>query len=127
MTVSGCTLSGNTAFGFGGINNGFIGLGGGGIFNMGTITASGCTLSNNHAQGDGGALYVWGGTVTLTNDVVENNLARFGGHYSGKGGGIFTYVTVYLDPFTLAHTVNNTDVSGTNSSTANIDGPYILL
>ena len=31
-----------------------------------------------------------------------------------------------MDTFTQANTTNNTDSSGTNGSTANIDGTYIL-
>jgi hypothetical protein len=33
---------------------------------------------------------------------------------------------VYIDAFTVANTVNNTDGSGLNGTTANIDGTYIL-
>ena len=34
--------------------------------------------------------------------------------------------TVYLDSFTVANTINNTDNSGLNGPTANIDGTYTL-
>jgi hypothetical protein len=45
---------------------------------------------------------------------------------SGLGGGILieSTATVYIDSFTVANTINNTDSSGTNGSTANIDGTY---
>jgi hypothetical protein len=33
--------------------------------------------------------------------------------------------TLYIDPFTVANTVNNTDSSRTNGSTANIQQTYI--
>jgi hypothetical protein len=43
----------------------------------------------------------------------------------GKGGGLYiaSAATLYLDAFTLAHTINNT------ASTSNNDifGPYILI
>ncbi len=47
----------------------------------------------------------------------------------GWGGGIYiaSGATVYLDSFTVANTTGNTDFSGLNGSTANIDGTYILL
>jgi hypothetical protein len=46
----------------------------------------------------------------------------------GYGGGVFieSGATVYIDDFTVANTINNTDGSGTNGSRANIDGTYIL-
>jgi hypothetical protein len=34
--------------------------------------------------------------------------------------------TVYIDTFSVAKTINNTDGSGLNGPTANIDGTYIL-
>jgi hypothetical protein len=45
----------------------------------------------------------------------------------GEGGGIYiaSSTTVYLDAFTVANTINNADSSGTNGTTANIDGTYI--
>ena len=44
---------------------------------------------------------------------------------TGYGGGIYvSNCVVYIDAFTVANTVNNTDGSGLNGTTANIDGPY---
>ena len=87
----------------------------------GTVTLANDTLESNVAT-YGGALYVAGGTVTLTNDTVESNYAEF---YAG-GISIVSRATVYLDSFTVANTINNTDSTGMNGSTANIDGTYIL-
>src|SRR5262249_5684554 len=48
LTISGCTLSGNTAFGGPG----------GAIANFGTLAVSACTLSNNITTGgQGGGIY----------------------------------------------------------------------
>jgi hypothetical protein len=73
------------------------------------------------------------GTLTLCNDSVQNNTAQpgFGGYPNtgtGAGGGLLiaSGATVHIDSFTVANTINNTDSSGTNGSTANIDGTYIL-
>jgi hypothetical protein len=83
-------------------------------------------------SGFGGALYVDGAaTVTLCSDVAEDNTAAggSGGSYGqGEGGGIYFVpkTTVYLDSFTLTNTINNTDNSGKNGNTANINGTYIL-
>jgi hypothetical protein len=121
---------------------------GGGLFVAGGIvTLSGDTIANNGAWGDvagtldardgtgfGGGLYVAGGSATLCNDTVESNTASsFAGRDPfGFGGGIYiaSGATVYIDTAAVDSvdpTVvsNNTDSSGTNGSTANIDGTYI--
>jgi hypothetical protein len=81
----------------------------------GTMTLSNDTVESNSAS-SGGGLYVAGVTVTLSNDTVESNSA------SSAGGGIYiaTAATVSIDPFTLAHVINNTA-----STDPNIDGTYI--
>ena len=81
------------------------------------------TVESNTDEVYGGGLYVAGGTVTLTGDTVESNST------SGDGGGIFiaSGATVYLDTCTVAHTTGNTDSSGLNGPTANIDGTYTLI
>jgi hypothetical protein len=82
----------------------------------GTMTLSNDTVESNSASSAGG-LYVADGTVTLSNDTVESNSA------SSAGGGIYiaSSATVYIDPFTLAHVINNTA-----STDPNIDGTFIL-
>ncbi len=77
----------------------------------------------------GGGLYVGSGggvgTVTLTNDTIEfNSCGPVTGAYLGGGIYISSGATVFLDSFTVANTINNTDDSGLNGSTANIDGSY---
>jgi hypothetical protein len=82
-------------------------------------------------DGYGGGLYAAAGAaVTMCGDTVQSNAAAGGtGTHNGKGygGGLFIakYATLYLDSFTLANTINNTDSSG-SGKTANIDGSYIL-
>jgi hypothetical protein len=68
----------------------------------------------------GGGVFV-AGVVTLTNDTVESNSASLGG-----GLYIATGATAYLDRSTIANTVNNTDSTGLNGITANIDGSDIV-
>jgi hypothetical protein len=89
---------------------------GGGLYVAGgAVTVSNDTVQSNSAI-FGGGLYVAGGTMTLSNDTVESNSA------SSAGGGIYiaSLATVYIDPFTLAHVINNT-----GSTDPNIDGTYI--
>jgi hypothetical protein len=112
------------------------GLGGGICVAGGSATLSNDTLQSNSANffvltvglgyGAGGGIYVAGGSATLCNDIIESNSAG-DSYVPGYGGGIYiaSGATVYIDSFTVAHTINNTDSSGLNGSTANIDGTYI--
>ena len=80
----------------------------------------------NGTGGYGGGIYIAGGTVTLTNGTLESNNTTTSS--TSHGGGVFIAkgATAYLDSFTVANTINNIDSSGTNGSTANLDGPYTL-
>src|SRR5262249_40414347 len=99
-------------------------IGGGVSISGGVVTLSNDTFESNSPSTDGGGIYIDGGTGTLCQDIVESNTAF------GVGGGIRIFsgfgATVYIDSFTVAHTINNTDSSGLNGPTANIDGTYIL-
>ncbi len=71
LTLTDCTLSGNTATAFGG-----------GLYNIGTLTMTGCTLSGNTATVLGGGLYSKYfpigsdfGTAALTDCTVSGNTA----------------------------------------------------
>jgi hypothetical protein len=78
---------------------------------------------STYGLGFDGGIYAAGGTVTLCGDTVESNSV------DGYGGGFFISANakVYIDSFTVANTISNTDrSSGTNGITADIDGTYIL-
>jgi hypothetical protein len=116
ITLSNNTVNSNTAY---------IGQGGGIYFGPSTgatITLSNDTVSSNTAYYGGGGIFIYQTTVTLCNDTVEYNMAA-----GGLGGGIEIYqAAVYIDQVSVTNTLNNTDSSGLNGSTANIDGTYIL-
>jgi len=79
LTIINSTLSGNTAYGY-------IGGGGGGIYNSsGSVTIINTTLSGNsaHASG-GGGIFNQIGRVTINNATLSGNTAA-----GYKGGGIF--------------------------------------
>jgi hypothetical protein len=114
LGISGCSFSGNLAS-----------LGGAVYIDQGTgvVTISSSSFVKNTATQEGGGIYITSGaTVTLCDDTVQSNSATY------LGGGIYIVsgATVYVDGFTVANTINNTDSSGTNGPTANIDGTYIL-
>ncbi len=143
VSLTGAILSSNTAQAGSGFGYGGYGYGGALQVSGGTVTLGTAALSSNTAQGgdcttgengyagngNGGALEVSGGTVSLTFTTVSANTAQGGtpaddGGF-GSGGGLFiSHGTVYLDSFTIAHTTNNADSTGTNGSSANIDGGY---
>ncbi len=149
VSLTSTLLSANTAqagsdYGYGG--NAY---GGALQVSSGTLVLATVTLSSNTAQGGncdngevgwagsgyGGALEASGGAVSVTNTTVSSNSALGGTPSddggSGSGGGldITSPAIVYLDSFTVAHTYssNNTDSTGLNGSSANIDGGYSLL
>jgi hypothetical protein len=143
--VTGASISNNSARGGAGGTwyiMGFAQAYGGNAFGGGlymanaTVSLSSGTVQNNSAIGGfsiannlefaeafGGGLYVTGGTLTLSNDTVQYNSATVTDGYDGRGGGIYIVsgATVSIDTFTAANTINNTDSSGFNQGTANID------
>jgi hypothetical protein len=120
--LTGVTFSGNLARG---------GVGGEGFIAFFNAVEHAGTAGD----GFGGGLSVGGGSVALCSDTVQNNEAQ-GGLVTvfspnpgvGLGGGIYiaSAATVHIDSFTVANTINNSDSSGLNGPTANIDGTYIL-
>jgi len=138
--LSSSTAQAGSGFGYGGNANG-----GALQVSSGTLVLATVTLSSNTAQGgncssgengyagngDGGALQANGGTVSVTNTTVSSNTAQGGTPSNdggfGSGGGLYTAAIVYLDSTTVANTRNNTDSTGLNGTSANIDGGYTLL
>jgi hypothetical protein len=81
LTVSSCTISGNSA------------LSGGGIAKAGTtcqLTVSGSTISGNTATSRAGGIETVGGSLSVTNSTISGNSAVSG----GTGGGIYSTSTV---------------------------------
>jgi hypothetical protein len=115
VTLTGSTLSANTAQGGQG------GKGGWGEKSEGNGGTGGL--------GGGGGLYAAGGTVALSQDTVTRNAAQggAGGAHSGspglgEGGGLFIdpAAVVSLDAFTQANVTNNT----ASTKDPNIHGPW---
>jgi hypothetical protein len=101
LTISACSLSGNSAYH------------GGGIANFGALTVSACTLSGNYActygNPGGGGIYN-AGTMAVSRSTVSGNVAGLG--IVGFGGGIYNAGTL---------TVSNSVFSANGD---NIFGPY---
>ncbi|MGA9673560.1 MAG: Ig-like domain repeat protein [Terracidiphilus sp.] len=122
LTISNCTVSGNTA------------SFGGGLYNYGTMTVSNCTISGNTASTWGGGILTQGSSaLTVSNSTISGNSAADGGgiiNLSGatnltnttisnnsatsNGGGIASQATL-----TLANTI----ISGNTSAGINPDVP----
>ena len=77
LTLTGSTISGNSA------------LFGGGLFNGGgTLTLTDSTISGNSTLFDGGGLWNYNGTLTVTNSTISGNDAnRDGGGLFNRDGG----------------------------------------
>jgi hypothetical protein len=96
LTVSNCTLSGNSGYFGGGIENdgtltvsnstlsGNSGTFGGGIYNDVTLTVSNSTLSGNTGGGAGG-IFDSQGTLTMNNTIVANSNGKNIFNWLGKG------------------------------------------
>ena len=112
LTVSGCTVSGNSATNGGGIWNDVNGTlavngsstvsyntasksDGGGIYNTGTLTVNNCTVSFNTCNNSGGGIENEG-TLTVSNCTLSNNTA------SAQGGGVRNSGTLTVSGSTLS-------------------------
>ena len=72
-TLTGCTISGNSA------------SFGGGVFNGGTATLTNCTIAGNSAGTSGGGIEAQG-TVTVTCSTFARNQAIYGGAIDNDSG-----------------------------------------
>ena len=117
LTITNCTINGNSA-----------GLGGG-IFNGGMLTIGSSTFSGNSASEGGSTYNSGGGTLTITNSTVSGNTApvagggifnlgaaaitnsTVSGNSSGLGGGILNSGTLQM-----GDTVLNMGAAGSNIS-----------
>jgi predicted outer membrane repeat protein len=81
-TVTGTTLSNNTAYA------------GGAIYNDGTTTLSGVTVTGNSAAAGGGIYSDYRSTTTVTGTTLSNNTAYAGGAIDNDGTTTLTGVTV---------------------------------
>ncbi len=104
LTISGCTISGNSA-------NNNLGFGGG-IFNDGTLVVSDTTISDNTEANFGGGIESDDGvSMTVTDSTISGNQAENGGGGIESTGG-------------TALAVTNSTISG-NSITGTGDGAGI--
>ena len=122
LTVSNCTLSGNSATNGGGINNsGTLAVAnstlssnsavdGAGIFNDGTLTVATSTLSGNSATNGGGIFnegYVGGATLAVS-------ACTFSGNSGDYGGGIYNDARYGSATVEIGDTILKAGASGAN-------------
>jgi hypothetical protein len=106
LALNQCALSGNSAL-YGGV--GVIkDIGGGGILNYGTLTLDQCTLSANSAIIGGGGIGNVNGTLVLNQCTLSGNSAT-------SGGGILNFTSRTLNG-TATATITNTIVGGNSGS-----------
>ena len=105
LDLVGCTLAYNAAAQFGG----------GGVFNIGTVTATNCTFYGNIAPRGGGILSVannGNSLVTLRNCTIANNTATSAGSSTDGGGGYYGEGAVGNS----LHHFSNTILAGNNNA-----------
>lgn len=93
MTLTGCTLSGNSAD-----------TKGGAIENDGTLSLTACTVSGNTATGNGGAIEHVAGVLTLTSCTLTGNSGDVGGAIDGDGT---STIRLYSCTVAANHATNN--------------------
>ena len=104
MTLSNCTISGNMASA----------TSGGGIWSDDTLTLTNCTVSQNSAFMEGGGIENDNATLNLTNTIVAGNTASTGPDVGG---------TVTLGNHDLIGNTSGTTISGTGNLTGNSTNP----
>jgi hypothetical protein len=109
LTITGCTVSGNSGYYMGGNDKG------GAIYNTGTLTVSGCTISGNHSNYGAGIYNAGTATVTSSNLYINEIISP--GPIVGPdpfvGGGIYN-----AGPLTVSNSIFS------SNSPDNIYGPY---
>ena len=114
-TVTGSTVSGNTA------NDD-----GGGVYVFsGSAVITNTTISGNNAYDDAGGLFsVSGGAITLEHSTVTLNVADADSSAGGMGGGMRTTGTITLDHTIVA---GNTDVGTDPDIDGNVAASYSFI
>ncbi len=116
LTMTDCTVGGNSAGAGGGVDNSgtatltdcaFTGNYAGGVFNGGTATLTDCTVIGNYSGGFGGGMSN-DGKATLTDCTLSDN----------GGSGVFNGGTANLNDCTLS---DNDDGGVSNGGTANLN------
>ncbi len=73
LTITGGNVSGSNA-------------NGGGIYSSGELTLTASNIASNTASDDGGGIFIWEGTLAVTNCAFSDNTAATGGAVKNYGG-----------------------------------------
>ncbi|MBC6718954.1 right-handed parallel beta-helix repeat-containing protein [Treponema sp. Marseille-Q4130] len=120
VTMTGCTVSGNTA-----TDSTNLGGGGGVYTHRGTLTMTRCTFTDNTANNNGGGMIIEGGTADMTNCTLTGNQAK-------NGGAIFVQkddtaaASITIMGGTIGGTgTNSNKATGTGANEGNGGGIYV--
>ena len=112
LTLSDCTVSGNSVTG-----------NGGGIYNVGgkSLTITNCTISGNSAQNNGGGIFNdASGGVSVSNSTITGNTAGTGisGAGPGRGAGIYnkSLGTLIVSSSTISNNLAKGDPDKSNGA-----------
>jgi hypothetical protein len=98
LTISGCTVSDNSAV-----------LDGGGLFAGGTAQVTNCAVTGNTAGTNGGGMAFSSTTLTLSGSTLAGNQVG-GGGYQGQGGGLYVGYSAGTVTVTNCTLANNSAV-----------------
>ncbi len=109
VTITNCSISGNTAAKGGGIYNG----------KLGTVTITNSTISGNSANG--GGINNDSGTVTITNSTISGNSA------GSFGGGIYNFSTLTITHSTVTGNTSGSSGGGGISNDATVNARNTII
>ena len=113
LTLTDCTVSGNSA------------TDGGGVSNAGTTTATNCTLSGNSADYGGGVLN--SGTATLIDCTVSGNSGKSGTGGLYADGYASRPVNTYLTDTIVAGNTDSSGASDISKRNGGVSGSHNLI
>ena len=108
-TLSGCSITGNTGKGGTSIDGSSTSGGGGGVYAANPITLTGCTVAGNTTSADTGS---YGGGIEGADAVTLNACAVTKNTASGIGGGVYAAGTLAVNACSVQGNTSSVDGGG---------------
>jgi large repetitive protein len=105
-------------------------IGGGGVYNAGTLILDSCVVTDNQQTGIGfgaGIGNAPGASLTINRCTISNNLGGAGGGYPGQGGGLYNLGTAMITNSTFSGNTAAGDNGGPGDGGAIYNGNSGIL